>query len=337
MRTILIICLILLGSSCSEMFLGADIKSTPRENFEYLWNTLDKKYSFFAYKNIDWNEVYVRYDSKINNGMTDVELFNVLFSMLTELKDAHVNLVSPFNVSRYEGIFAKGPENFNSRLVQDYYLRGDYFITGPFKHQVIGNGKVGYIRYSSFSSSFSKDDIDFVINKYKDLKGIIIDVRSNGGGYVSNVFTLCKAFADERRHVYTSLIKTGPGHDDFSQPHKVFISPDSEEAYTKPVCILTNRGCYSATSFFVLAMREFPNVITIGDTTGGGLGAPTGAELPNGWSFRFSCTQTISTDGINYEDGVPPDIHKNLRASDANKGLDTIIETAISEIVTKSW
>jgi C-terminal processing protease CtpA/Prc len=318
------------------MFLGEDVKNSPRENFDYLWNVLDKKYSFFSYKNIDWNQVYEKYSSKVNNSMDEVELFNLLFSMLSELKDAHVNLVSPFNVSRYEGVFAKGPENFNGRLVQDHYLRDDYFITGPFKHQTIAFGNVGYVRYASFSSSLSKEDINFIINKYRDLKGIIIDVRSNGGGYVSNVFTLCKAFADKKRHIYTSLIKTGPGHEDFSNPHEVFIGPYSDNPYTKPICVLTNRGSYSATSFFVLAMREFPNVTTVGDTTGGGLGAPTGAELPNGWSFRFSCTQTLSTDGINYEDGVPPDIHKNLRVSDANRGFDTIIEAAVNEILSNS-
>lgn len=336
MRTLLIVCFLFIGSSCNEMFLSEDVKSTPQENFEYLWNVLDKKYSFFSYKNIDWDQVYKKYSQKVNNNMTDVELFNVLFAMLSELKDAHVNLVSPFNVSRYEGVFSKGPENYNGRLIQDFYLGSDYFITGPFKHQVINKGNIGYVRYSSFSGSLSDEDINYIINKYRDLKGIIFDVRSNGGGYVSNVFTLCKAFADQKRHVYTSYIKTGPGHEDFSDPHEVVIGPSSKNPYTKPLCILTNRGSYSATSFFVLAMREFPNVITVGDTTGGGLGAPTGAELPNGWSFRFSCTKTLSTYGVNYEDGIPPDKLKYLRNSDVARGIDSIIEAAVNEILTNS-
>jgi hypothetical protein len=319
------------------MFLGEDVKSNPQENFEHLWTVLDQKYSFFAYKNIDWNQVYEKYSGKITNNMTDVELFNILFSMLSELKDAHVNLVSPFNVSRYDDVFGKGPENFNNRLVQDNYLGSNYFITGPFRHQLISGGTIGYIRYSSFSTTFSKNDIDYVLNKYRDSKGIILDVRSNGGGYVSNVFTLCKALANEKRHVYTSMIKNGPGHEDFSKPTKVYIGPDSKNPYKKTVCILTNRSCYSATSFFVLAMKAFDNVVTIGDTTGGGLGAPTGAELPNGWSFRFSGTRTLSPDGINFEDGIPPDITRNLRTSDATRGVDTIIETAVNEINSRDW
>jgi C-terminal processing protease CtpA/Prc len=133
------------------------------------------------------------------------------------------------------------------------------------------------------------------------------------------------------------MIKNGPGHEDFSKPTKVYIGPDSKNPYKKTVCILTNRSCYSATSFFVLAMKAFDNVVTIGDTTGGGLGAPTGAELPNGWSFRFSGTRTLSPDGINFEDGIPPDITRNLRTSDATRGVDTIIETAVNEINSRDW
>ncbi|HEX3006028.1 MAG TPA: S41 family peptidase [Bacteroidales bacterium] len=336
MKGLYIAIVLLILTSCSEIFLGEDESSTPRENFEYLWNFLDKKYSLFAYKNIDWDQMYEKYSPLVKNSMSDAELFDVLFSMLSELRDAHVNLVSPFNVSRYDAVFAQSPENYNERLVEDYYLKKDYFETGPFKHQLIARGRVGYVRYSSFSSSMERSDIDFIIDKYRNSKGIIMDVRSNGGGFVSNVFTLCSAFADIRRHVYTSYIKTGPGHEDFSEAHNVFISPSSNEPFAKPVVVLTNRGCYSATSFFVLAMREFPNVITMGDTTGGGLGAPTGAELPNGWSFRFSCTRTISSDGMNYEDGIPPDKLVYMTKGDEYKGFDTIIESAIAEIVASN-
>jgi hypothetical protein len=335
MRYLIFIILIGLCISCSEVFLGKDVRSTPQENFESLWTILDQKYSFFSYKNVDWNEMHAKYAPKIKESTSDLELFSTLFQMLSELRDAHVNLVSPFNVSRYEGVFISGPENFNYRLIQDSYLGSDYFITGPFKHQLIANGKVGYVRYADFESIISKSDMDFIIEKYKTQLGLIIDVRSNGGGYISNVFTLCRTFADQNRLVYTSYIKTGPGHEDFSQPDNVYISPQSATPYTKPVCVLTNRGCYSATSFFILAMKAFPNVTTVGDTTGGGLGAPTGAELPNGWSFRFSCTRTLSPDGKNYEDGIPPDHMKYLKTSDVAKGYDSIIEEAVKIILSK--
>ena len=318
--------------SCQHTFLGSDPVNTPRNNFENLWSTLDQKYSFFTYKKVDWNEVYLKYSPKIDNSMSDVKLFNVLFEMLSELKDSHVNLSSPFNVSRYEKQFASSPVNYEERIINKY-LRSDYYVTGPLKHQFLNSGAVGYVRYSSFENDVSSANIDFVNTRFKDTKGIILDVRSNGGGNISNVFSLSSHFADKRRNVYTSYIKNGPGHEDFSGPNDVYVSP-SGTSFTKKVCVLTNRGSYSATSFLVLAMRNFPNVTIVGDTTGGGLGAPTGAELPNGWGFRFSCSRTITPEGENFEDGIPPDIAINLSSTDSKNGVDSIIETAISIIMS---
>lgn len=320
--------------SCSEAFLGKDPESTPRENFEYLWKTLDEKYSFFDYKKIDWDAIHLKYAAKITDHTNDIDLFNILFEMLNELRDAHVNLSSPFNVSRYEAVFYSSPENYDGRVVSSYYLKSDYYITGPFKHQLVGKGgAVGYIRLADFEQSISGGDVDFILARFQYLKGIIIDVRNNGGGLISNVFTIVSRFVNSKTLVYKSLVKTGPGHNDFSAPNDVYIEHQGPLKYSKPICILTNRGCYSATSFFVLAMKALPNVITVGDTTGGGLGAPTGGELPNGWAYRFSCSQTLSPSGVNFEDGIPPDRVKYLDENSLLYGHDSIIDEAIKIIL----
>lgn len=335
LRIIALIALSIVIFSCQKVFLGKDPENTPRSNFESLWNTIDKKYSFFDYKHIDWDSIYNVYSPQVNNSLDNLKLFNIFFKMLSDLRDAHVNLVAPFNISRYESIFTESPVNYDETLVSIHYLRSDYFITGPFKHQFIENGTIGYIRYASFANYFSASDVDFMINRFKDTKGIIIDVRNNGGGYISDLETLCSRFCDRRQVIYISIVKNGPKHNDFSTPEKVYISPSSF-TYSKPVCVLTNRGSYSATSFFVLAMRNFPNVTIVGDSTGGGLGAPTGAELPNGWYYRFSSTQTLSPIGENFENGVPPDILVDMKSTDLQRGIDTIIETAIEKILSKS-
>jgi len=55
--------------------------------------------------------------------------------------------------------------------------------------------------------------------------------------------------------------------------------------------------------------------------------------LPNGWTYRFSITQTLDLSGNNWESGVPPDIQVNLNEADRSKGIDTILERAIKEIL----
>src|SRR5688572_9229204 len=104
------------GSSCERALFDEPIRQDAVTTFEYMWNQCNEKYSFFDYKGIDWNEVHDRYRPLVSNNMGDDSLFNVLASMLHELRDAHVNLVSPFNVSHYD-IELTGAQNFNMRNV----------------------------------------------------------------------------------------------------------------------------------------------------------------------------------------------------------------------------
>jgi len=103
--------------------------------------------------------------------------------------------------------------------------------------------------------------------------------------------------------------------------------------YNKPIAVLIDRGSYSATSMFSLATLALDNLFLVGDTTGGGLGMPNGGQLPNGWTYRFSITRTLTPDGLNYENGIPPDYYAILDSSDMQQGYDTVIETALSIIL----
>ena len=98
--------------------------------------------------------------------------------------------------------------------------------------------------------------------------------------------------------------------------------------YQKPVIILTNRGCYSATNEFVSIMKNANNVTIIGDKTGGGSGLPFTSELPNGWSIRFSASPMFNAHKEHIEFGVEPDIYVSMDQNDIDKKRDTIIEKA---------
>lgn len=101
--------------------------------------------------------------------------------------------------------------------------------------------------------------------------------------------------------------------------------------YLKKVVVLTDRGTYSAGSFTALGTKAIPNMVLIGDTTGGGLGMPNGGQLPNGWTYRFSITQSLTLDKKpDYENGVPADIPVSFDWSDLTK--DEILEAAIAEL-----
>jgi len=341
MKFVLVVMLALVFSSCKKIFIDSEVADNPKENFEYLWTDIKNRYSYLDYKGVDWNAIHDELSAQVYDGMSQEQLFAVLAELMNRLRDGHVNLTSPFNISNYYPIFLSSPQNYDNRLVLEKYLLrhpDDYYITGALQNTIIDTLglKVGFLRYGSFSSTVQSSDIDYVINRFNEaaVDGVIIDVRSNGGGSVSNVFRLTNRFVDSNQLAYTSELKVGPGPAEFGNEEQTYIGPAGTQQFTKRIAILTNRGCYSATSLFCLAMKSLPYVKMIGDSTGGGLGAPTGAELPNGWTYRFSVTRTLSPNNDNWEDGIPPDILIDLDPALAAEGYDSIIERAIEYIIT---
>lgn len=324
-------------ASCSKIVLKKDTAPDATAVFNYLWNEIDIKYSFINYKQLDWNAIKLKYESRVQNGMSKEELFKVCADMMNELRDGHANLIAPFDVSNYYPLFLNSPQNFNNRLVLTNYLMrpsANMQLTGALDNCILDTLglKIGYIRYNSFSESLFAEDLDYVLNKMKHCDGILLDIRSNGGGLASNVFTLAGRFADTRRLVYRSYAKNGTAHEAFDSGVDLYIQPKGTYQFTKRIAVLTNRGCYSATSFFTLAMKAFPYVKVIGDTTAGGLGVPNGGQLPNGWTYRFSVTKTITPDGKNFENGIPPDITVWMQESSVENGFDDIIERGIQYV-----
>lgn len=327
---ILIFSTVLIFSSCEKILFEPDLGSRdPLTNFDYLWGEVDKKYSYFELKNIDWDEVKNTYRSMLTANSTEEELFDVLANMLNELRDDHTNLISPFNVSRYNVVLT-GPENYRQRTIAEFYIP-DIWLTGAFEHGFLENKEIGYIRYGSFLSEFSDEALDLILNRYQSTKGLILDLRANGGGNIFNIPKILGRFTDTKTLSGYSITRNGPNHNDFSNKENFFITPYSGVKYLKPVIVLIDRGSYSATTFFALATKAFPNITLLGDTTGGGGGLPNGGQLPNGWTYRFSISQLFDLNGNNYaEDGVPADIQAAFDWNDLTK--DEILERAILEL-----
>ena len=317
--------------SCEKIGFEKDLQTLdPQSNFDYLWDECNEKYSYFDLKNIDWDEVKLKYGVKISKDMSQDSLFSVMGDMLTELRDDHTNLISNFNISTY-GVNYLGQDNFDWRIIQDHYLNQSVNITGPFTHNFLQNKEIGYIRFASFTGTVNKINLDYILNRYKDTKGLILDLRENGGGAVNDVFSLLSRFVESSTLVNYSRIKIGKGHNEFSPAEPVYVHPYDGIRYNKKVAVLTDRGTYSAGSFTSLATKAIPNMILIGDTTGGGLGLPNGGQLPNGWTYRFSITQALTLNKKpDYENGVPPDIHALFDWNDLTK--DEVLERAILEL-----
>ena len=336
---ILLICFAtIVFASCERAFMEADEPSNPVNVFDYLWNKVDQQYAFFDVKGVDWDSVYEMYRPKVYDDMDDDSLFRVCAAMLNTLKDGHTNLVSSFDVSHNDSVYYKmyAEKNIDVDVVVLNYLTVNYHTTGSIAHNAIRDGRVAYLRYSSFMNDISKADLKYLFeDRYKDCDGVILDLRQNGGGSINNIGMLLSIFDNREQPLYQTQIKSGPKHKEFTDLETVKASDTCilETPYNKPMAVLIDRGSYSATSFFSVCTMAYPNIRLFGDYSGGGLGLPNGGALPNGWTYRFSITRTIANDGGNYENGVPPQERVLIDEASTAQGIDNVIEAAADWIL----
>lgn len=325
-------CTLLVGCHSIE-----DYDNNARGNFEALWTILNEHYCFFQYKDVDWNEVHDRYSAMISNQMTSRELFDVCATMLDELRDGHTNLAAPFNTSYYTKWWSDYPQNYNERLVEQYYFNFNYMSLGTVQYGIL-SGNIGYIRYGSFETDLGDGNWNWVFNYLATCDGLIIDVRNNGGGTLTNVEPLISHFITERTLAGFISHKTGPGHNDFSEPFAYYYEPAPQGSiqWQKPVAVLTNRSTFSAANNFVSIMKLLPQVYIVGAQTGGGCGMPFSSELPNGWGVRFSSSVVTDAQGHLTEFGVDPTpgCEVDLDEAAALDGHDTMIDFAVNLLYT---
>lgn len=285
---------------------------------------MDEGYCFFDYKEIDWDAIYRKYQPLITDDMSQNGLFEVLGNMLAELKDGHVNLYSTSDMSRYWSWREDYPRNFDILTIENRYLGNTYRIAGGMKYTILEDN-IGYVYYESFSAGVSDSNLDEMLVYFAPCNGLIFDVRDNGGGTLTFAERIAARFTNEKIHTGYIMHKTGPGHNEFSQPEPQYIEPSNRIRWQKPVAVLTNRSVYSAANEFVNAMRYMPNAILIGDHTGGGAGLPFTSELPNGWGVRFSASPHLDAEKKHIEFGIEPDIKVDLTTLTLD---DDIIEEA---------
>ena len=320
--------------SCDKNETIKEYNSDPHDNFDALWEILDQRYCYFSYKNIDWTEVYNNFSPRINYVQNVFQLFGVMSEMIDQLQDGHVNLYAPFDVSTCTGWYDSYPTDYNTDFLSkhfDYKLR----TAGGLAYTTIANHKIGYIRYSSFSSGFTAANIAYIdayFHKLNKVKGIIIDVRNNGGGSLEYSERLASCFFKEKTITGYMRHKTDKCHDCFSDPTEITTDPTNAPINwsDKKVIVLSNRRCYSATNDFIVRMKQAPNVTIIGGITGGGGGMPLSQELPNGWMIRFSAVPMFDAEMQHTEFGVAPNIEVHISPDDTD---DTILLRAINKII----
>ncbi|MGD0038481.1 MAG: S41 family peptidase [Bacteroidota bacterium] len=322
------------------MFFEPDPADTPENNFEIFWKDFDRYYAQFSLRNIDWDSVYTLYRPQISPSTSNRQLFTIFSNIVLGINDMHVDLYTPLGDVSWKNPYPASYPSMRSINVCKYVQCGAQ-QNSVFEYRSCQDPTIGYISTYTFSGAgegFTSTDprysvIDDILSQWKNMKGIIIDVRWNGGGNSANAEMVASRFSDQSCVYMYYRQKIGPGKYDYSSWKSRSIEPKGPYQFLKPVVVLTSRATSSAAEMFVMAMQVLPYVTIVGDTTGGGSGNPVFRELPNGWTYRLSTEIAADAHGRIIEGvGVFPDVPVQTTAADSANGIDRIMEKGIDII-----
>jgi hypothetical protein len=324
--------------------------NTPRSNFDVFAATFAEHYPFFAERKVNWTAVVDSNRAKITDSTTPEQLFDVLAGMMVPLRDAHTGMMARA-ISRTAGGMRRTPsfippEEFGSAFaLVTRYLAGPLhpFCMEQLEFGMLGRD-IGYLRIRSFSrysssGSFATDTaalgaaLDTIFSSAKAWKGMVIDVRINGGGSDPYGLLIAGRLTPTPYTAYVKQARNDPTDPTKWTPAQAsMVHPTSRPSFHGAVVELIGVQSVSAAETFTQALLKRPVKVTrVGENTQGVFSDVLGRRLPNGWVFRLP-NERFVTDGKSYDVvGIAPDVFvESLTPAARGTGKDAAIEKAIA-------
>ena len=161
---------------------------------------------------------------------------------------------------------------------------------------------IGYIRISNFQSNTGKElskALEEMENK-KELKGLILDLRNNPGGLLSQAVKVADEFLD------SGLIVSIKGRD---KKEEKSVAHKNRKPKKYPMLVLTNEGSASASEIVAGALQDNKRALILGSTTFGKGSVQTLFPLSDGSGLRLTTAIYYTPSGRSIQaSGIEPDI-----------------------------
>jgi carboxyl-terminal processing protease len=190
-----------------------------------------------------------------------------------------------------------------------------------------------YVRFNRFRSPVAKQ-LKEALAKFKDAPGLILDLRSNGGGDAREGLKVAGYFFDEKIQVARVVTRTGkPPSALFglvSLPKEFQAGEKGNQIYSRPVVVLVNEGTGSTSELIANALQEHGRAYVIGaQSCGCVLGVLDHRELKGGGDLAVSEIGFVTPDGRRLEgEGVKPNKTVIVTLRDLQSGRDAALEAA---------
>jgi carboxyl-terminal processing protease len=166
-------------------------------------------------------------------------------------------------------------------------------------------GKVGYIRISSFSEQTDtglQEEIDNLKKEAKgQLQGIVLDLRNNPGGLLTQAVTVADDFLDKGEIVSTRARKP--------EDAQRFNAKPGDLAEGLPIVALINGGSASASEIVAGALQDHHRAILLGTKSFGKGSVQTIIPLSGHGAMRLTTARYYTPSGRSIQAvGIEPDI-----------------------------
>lgn len=150
-----------------------------------------------------------------------------------------------------------------------WHLEHDKFLNDGLTDLKILSGDVGYMKIQAFGNL--DEVIGAAFQFVRQTQALIIDLRGNGGGMLSNI-VISYLLPEDSIHVNTIYWNH---RTDSIYTHRTLKGP---RYLHKPVYVLTDRGTFSSAEEFAYDLQNLKRATIVGETTGGG--ANPGGLMP---------------------------------------------------------
>lgn len=175
-------------------------------------------------------------------------------------------------------------------------------ITSSIKE--VNGKKIGYMHLETFNSTIDTQAMTTLASLEKDgIESLIIDVRGNTGGYLTQCTKIIELFLKKGSLMYTIKSK--------EEENKYFDETDEQRDY--PIVVLINGGSASASEILATALRDNNNATIVGTTSYGKGKVQTTGTLTDGTMIKYTSALWYTPKGECIDEiGIKPDVEVEL-------------------------
>jgi carboxyl-terminal processing protease len=196
---------------------------------------------------------------------------------------------------------------------KEYRVAREKIVIKSVESNVLKGG-IGYIKLNTFENQNAADEMSKALKGFRGnkIKGLILDLRNNGGGLLQNAIEIGSMFMKEGVIVYT-IDRDGK---------KETISCTGNQIWDKPTVILINESSASASEILSGALHDNKVAQLVGTRSFGKALIQNVKQMEDGSAMLITIAKYLTPNGTDIsKKGIEADYHVEIPTAEAEKAM----------------